>query len=73
MKNPVAGHTNTYHTYSLDDALAGIAAAGFRYVELSAVPGWTEHVDVHADPADMRRRLERRGLAAVARLIDPTG
>lgn len=66
MKNPVAGHTNTYHTYSLDDALAGIAAAGFRYVELSAVPGWTEHVDVHADPADMRRRLERRGLAAVS-------
>ena len=34
MANPLAGHTNTYHTYSFDDALAGIAAAGYRHVEL---------------------------------------
>ena len=46
MQNPLAGHTNSYHTYSEDEALAGIAAAGYRYVELSAVPGWTEHVDL---------------------------
>jgi hypothetical protein len=46
MQNPLAGHTNSYHTYSHDEALAGIAAAGFRFVELSAVPGWTEHVDL---------------------------
>jgi len=41
---------------------AGIAEAGYRYVELSAVPGWTEHVDVHADPAATRAQLERYGL-----------
>ncbi len=36
--------TNTYHGFTLDEALDGIAAAGFKYVELTAVIGWTEHV-----------------------------
>ena len=36
--------TNTYHGYSLVDALDGIAASGFKYVELTSVIGWTEHV-----------------------------
>src|SRR5687768_11493939 len=40
----LAASTNTYHTYSLEDALQGIAAAGFKSVELTSVPGWTEHV-----------------------------
>ena len=39
MPNPLAGHTNSYHTYGFDEALAGIAEAGFKHVELSAVPG----------------------------------
>jgi sugar phosphate isomerase/epimerase len=64
--NPLAGHTNTYHTYSFDDALDGIAAAGYRYVELSAVPGWTEHVDLDTSPTHVRRRLEQQGLEAVS-------
>src|ERR687888_127839 len=66
MANPLAGHTNSYHTYGFDEALAGIAAAGFRHVELSAVPGWTEHVDLDAEPADVRRRVEGFGLQAVS-------
>jgi L-ribulose-5-phosphate 3-epimerase len=66
MANPLAGHTNSYHTYGFDEALAGIAAAGFRHVELSAVPGWTEHVDLDADPADVRLRVEGFGLQAVS-------
>ena len=65
MQNPLAGHTNSYHTYGHDEALAGIAAAGYRYVELSAVPGWTEHVDLdHAagrdTPASSRATASRR-------------
>jgi len=64
--NELAGHTNTYHTYGFDEALAGIAEAGYRYVELSAVPGWTEHVDLDTPPADVRRALERYGLEAVS-------
>jgi sugar phosphate isomerase/epimerase len=64
--NPLAGHTGSYYSYSTDEALAGIAAAGFRHVELSAVPGAVEHVDVHADPAETRARLEYHGLQAVS-------
>jgi sugar phosphate isomerase/epimerase len=66
MANPLAGHTNTYHTYGFDEALAGIAEAGYTHVELSAVPGWTEHVDLDADPADVRRKLDDHGLEPVS-------
>lgn len=52
MKNAFAVSTNTYHGFSLDEALRGIAAAGFRYVELTAVRGWTEHAA--ADMPDER-------------------
>jgi L-ribulose-5-phosphate 3-epimerase len=66
MANPLAGHTNTYHTYGFDEALAGIAEAGYTHVELSAVPGWTEHVDLDADPAEVRRKLDDYGLEPVS-------
>ena len=65
MDTLLAGHTNSYHTYRLDEALAGIAEAGFRYVELSAVPGWTAHVRLD-DAEDVRRQLERYELKAVS-------
>ena len=66
MAYPLAGHTNSYHTYSFDEALAGIAGAGFKGVELSAVPGWTEHVDLDADPGSVREQLGGYGLEAVS-------
>ena len=64
MENALAGHTNSYHTYGGDEALAGIAEAGYTHVELSAVPGWTEHVDLDADPGELRSKLENYGLDA---------
>jgi L-ribulose-5-phosphate 3-epimerase len=66
MPYPLAGHTNSYHTYSFDEALAGIAGAGYKGVELSAVPGWTEHVDLDRDPEDVRKQLDGYGLTAVS-------
>jgi L-ribulose-5-phosphate 3-epimerase len=66
MTNPLAGHTNSYHTYSHDEALEVIAAAGFEHVELSAVPGWTEHVDLDADKGELRRKLDGYGLEPVS-------
>ena len=66
MANPLAGHTNSYHTYGFDEALAGIAEAGYGGVELSAVPGWTEHLELDEDPAAVRRKLEGYGLEAVS-------
>jgi L-ribulose-5-phosphate 3-epimerase len=62
----LAGHTNSYHPYSAEQAYAGLAEAGYRAVELSAVPGWTEHVDVHGDPGAVRAQLARHGLEAVS-------
>jgi L-ribulose-5-phosphate 3-epimerase len=66
MTTPLAGHTNSYHTYSFDEALAGIAESGYRGVELSAVPGWTDHVDLDGDPKSVRERLEHYGLTPVS-------
>jgi sugar phosphate isomerase/epimerase len=66
MPYPLAGHTNSYHTYSFDEALAGIAGAGDEGVELSSVPGWTEHIDVDGDPAAVRSKLDGYGLTAVS-------
>jgi sugar phosphate isomerase/epimerase len=58
----VGGHSNTYHTRSAEEAWAGIAAAGYRTVELTSVLGWTEHVDLDADPAALYARLAHYGL-----------
>lgn len=44
MKRIIAANSNCYHGYSLEDAVSGIKAAGFRYIELTATKGWTEHV-----------------------------
>ena len=43
-KRIIAVNSNCYHGYSIEDALEGIHAAGFHYVELTATKGWTEHV-----------------------------
>ena len=65
MQQALAGHTNSYHTYTLEQALAGIAEAGYCAVELTAVEGWTEHVDLAADTAGLRARLDHYGLEPV--------
>lgn len=69
MAERLTGLTNTYHTYSLEEALAGIAAAGFKSVELTSVPGWTEHVrrDAGAEEiAHVKDLLKAYGLTAVS-------
>src|SRR5437773_6359418 len=69
LKNRLGGHTNSYHSYSLDEALEGIAAAGYRYVELSAVRGWTEHVPLDANAkalGKIQRTLNTLGLIPVS-------
>ncbi len=44
MDRIIAVNSNCYHGYSIEEAIDGIAAAGFRYIELTATKGWTEHV-----------------------------
>jgi len=55
MPDRLAASTNSYHTYSLEEALAGIAAAGLTSVELTSVPGWTEHVPRDATTEEIDR------------------
>jgi hypothetical protein len=55
LRNRLGGHSNSYHSYSLEEALEGIAAAGYKFVELSAVRGWTEHVPLEADAKALGR------------------
>jgi L-ribulose-5-phosphate 3-epimerase len=65
----LAASTNSYHTYSLEEALAGIASAGFKSVELTSVPGWTEHVRRDAEVEEIayvKQLLNQNGLEAVS-------
>jgi L-ribulose-5-phosphate 3-epimerase len=65
MDNILGLSTNTYHTYSLDEALEGAAKGGFKYVELSAVRGWTEHIPLDGTAADydeIKAKLAHWGL-----------
>jgi L-ribulose-5-phosphate 3-epimerase len=69
MNDRLAASTNTYHTYSLEEALAGIAGAGFTSVELASVPGWTEHVRRDADDEAIgyvKDQLRNYGLDAIS-------
>lgn len=44
MERKIIVNTNCYHGYDIYEAIKGISAAGFKYVELTATKGWTEHV-----------------------------
>ncbi|CAN5731755.1 sugar phosphate isomerase/epimerase [soil metagenome] len=61
--------TNTYHTYSLEDSLAGGQKAGYKSIELTSVPGWTEHVRRDAtdeELAHVKDLLTQYGQTAVS-------
>lgn len=61
----IAVNTVTYLPYSLDDALHGIGAAGFRYIELASIPGVCQHVPLDMDNTaieTLRRKLASAGL-----------
>ena len=80
MNNIVAVNTNSYHGFPMEDALRGIARAGFKFVELTAVRGWTEHVLPDQGESQLNRverLLEELGLTCVAlsghcNLTDPS-
>ena len=44
MKKIIAVNSNSYHGFSMQEAIRGIKEAGFNYIELTATKGWTEHV-----------------------------
>ncbi|HOK62307.1 MAG TPA: sugar phosphate isomerase/epimerase family protein [Soehngenia sp.] len=44
MNRIIGVNSNSYHGFSIDKAIDGIKNAGFKYIELTATKGWTEHV-----------------------------
>lgn len=65
----VAVNSNCYHGYSIEQAIAGIRAAGFHYIELTATKGWTEHVfpdQSFARLLEVRELLDEAGLIPFA-------
>jgi L-ribulose-5-phosphate 3-epimerase len=79
MDHIVSVSTNTYHGFTLEQALRGISAAGFTHVELTGVTGWTEHVssDMTDSQLDEVRALLKKykltpiGLSGHCNLMDP--
>ena len=79
MERIIAVNSNCYHGFSIEEAIDGIAAAGFRYIELTATKGWTEHV--FPDQSfhrlwQVKERLQEKGLIPFAmsghcNLMDP--
>lgn len=66
MSRIIAINSNTYHGFSLEEAVRGIADAGFRYIELTATKGWTEHV---FPDQSFRELLRAQDLLKDAKLI----
>ena len=69
MKNLVCLNSNTYHGFSLEQAVTGARRAGIRYIELSAGRGWTEHISPDMTDADVdavRSLLTANGIVALA-------
>ncbi|MGC8778507.1 MAG: sugar phosphate isomerase/epimerase family protein [Candidatus Caldatribacteriaceae bacterium] len=66
----LAVSTNTYHGFSLAEALSGISKAGFRFVELACVKGWTNHFDLEGysgeDLKDLKQMLHSLGLQVIS-------
>lgn len=69
MNNRFAGNANSYHGFSFEQTLSGIARAGFKYIELAAVRGWTEHIHAGMSDAELAKAkalIASHGLTAIA-------
>lgn len=70
MDRVVLGSTIVFAPYSIDQALEGLAAAGYHACEIGAVKGWFEHIDPDtisdAEIARIGRKLADLGLTPVS-------
>ncbi|MFA5637785.1 MAG: sugar phosphate isomerase/epimerase family protein [Anaerovoracaceae bacterium] len=79
MDRIIGVNSNCYHGYKIEDALKGIKDAGFKYVELTATKGWTEHVFPNqsferlSDVKDMMKEMNLIpfSMSGHANLMDP--
>jgi L-ribulose-5-phosphate 3-epimerase len=70
MDNLILGSTIVFAPHPIDEALEGLAEAGYRNVEIGAVKGWFEHIDPDtASDAEIQRiarKLDELGLKPVS-------
>lgn len=70
MANQILGSTIVFAPYSLDQALEGLADAGYTHCEVGAVKGWFEHIDpdtaTDRDVAHAETKLNETGLTLVS-------
>jgi sugar phosphate isomerase/epimerase len=66
QSQPIACSTLAYAEHPPDVALASIAAAGYRYVEVAAMPGYCDHLVEPDEPED-------RTIARARSLLDAYG
>ena len=70
MKNTILGSTIVFAPFSIDQALEGLAEAGYRNVEIGAVEGWFEHINpdtaTDVEISWIKAKLEALGLTPVS-------
>jgi sugar phosphate isomerase/epimerase len=57
---------NSYHKYTIEEAIDGISSIGFHYIELTATRGWKEHISPTVDFEYLRSVKDRLNKADVA-------
>ncbi len=65
----LAVNSNCYHGFTIEEAIDGIAKAGFKYIELTATKGWTEHVMPYHSFSylmSVKERCEEKGIIPIA-------
>lgn len=68
MERIIAVNSNCYHGYSAEEAIDGISAAGFHYIEMTSTRGWTEHVSPEMSLSrlfSLKERCREKGLQII--------
>lgn len=70
MERLLLGSTIVFAPHSIDQALEGLAEAGYRHCEIGAVKGWFEHIDpdtiTDAELARIEGKLRELGLTPIS-------
>jgi len=69
LKNSICLNSNTYHGYSIDDAIEGAYKSGYSYIELAAVRGYTEHVLPEMSDEELntiKKKLSEKDIECIA-------
>jgi len=68
LPNKLGANLTSYYAFELEPALEGVAAAGYRHVELTSIRGVVEHAPLDADATAIDRTsrlLAKHGLTAI--------